>query len=772
MPYLPARVTPGANSSSQAWPLQPPPPNYSVSTVPQPSQFLEYWNIVQANFWRIGLLSLIGVAAGWVAVSLQRPLYQAKTVLDIRSLNENFLNPRENSSTGTTESVLPESYVQTEIKILQSERIRQKALEKLSIPVSTPPAERDASAPFWKSMLGWFKISPVSYTELIADAGKRIKVRAVGSTRIVEVLCEAQDGQLAASLCNTLARTYIENNLASRVESTKETSEWLQSQLDDVRKRLTKAENDLKDAGKTTDFGATVDGAESAAQDRLRQLQAELSRSQAERIIKESNYAVAASRETDFMPPEMDASAVREYKLKIADLRRQLSEASATLTPKHYRVNELSMQIAEVQRSLDSEREGAVQRLRADLDAARRRESMISSAYEEQVKQVSQRGDKAVRYSMIKHDVDSERQLYETLLQKVGEVGLAAAMRTSTISVVDPALAPLHPYSPNTLANLAIGIFGGSVLGLALSLFRARNDQTIRSPGESSVLLQLRELGVIPSIRSRGLNFGLKQLRNAEALSISANPAPPSAQTGRLLIPRMAPRSVALATWLGVPEMAEAFFGTMNSLLLGGMGAAGSPVPIIVMTSPGVGDGKTTVATNLATAFAKTGRRVVLVDGDLRKPRLHTIFGTSDENGLASFLESAGSPGSNPTTPTVSETQIPNLYVITTKPAYEGVSSKLHSPQMRSLLEQLRAQFQVVIIDSPPMLHISDARVLGWMADGVMLVFRAGKTTMESALAAHDCLAQDGIRVFGTVLNDRRLASAQYNNYSAYVHVT
>jgi capsular exopolysaccharide synthesis family protein len=621
--------------------------------------------------------------------------------------------------------------------------------------------------------VGWFNGPPVAYADLIADAGKRIKVRAVGSTRIVEVLCEAQDGQLAASLCNTLAKTYIENNLGSRVESTKETSDWLQSQLDDVRTRLTKAENDLKEAGKTTDFGATVDGAESPAQDRLRQLQAELSRSQVERIAKESNYSVAANRDTDFMPPEMDAGAVREYKLKLADLRRQLSELSATLTPEHYRVRELTMQIAEVQRSLESEREGAVQRLRADLDAARRRESMISAAYDTQVTQVSQRGDKAVRYSMIKHDVDSERQLYETLLQKVGEVGLAAAMRTSTISVVDPAVASLHPYSPNTLANLAVGFFGGAVLGLALSLFRARSDETLRSPGDARLLLQVRELGVIPSIRSRGLSLRFNR-STLQGLVLSTRRTPsPEEQTSAeaMLMPRMSPRSIALATWLRVPEIAEAFFGTMNSILRACEGTGRNSVPIIVTTSPEVGDGKTTVATNLAIAFAQTGHRVVLVDGDLRKPRLHTIFDTSDENGLASFLEVTGPVDNERLSPLVSETQIPNLHVITTKPAHEGISTKLHSPRMRQLFKHLRTQFELVIVDSPPMLDISDARVLGGLADGVMLVFRAGKTTRESALAAHDCLAQDGIRVFGTVLNDWHVPRERYATYSSYFHV-
>ena len=175
---------------------------------------------------------------------------------------------------------------------------------------------------------------------------------------------------------------------------------------------------------------------------------------------------------------------------------------------------------------------------------------------------------------------------------------------------------------------------------------------------------------------------------------------------------------------------------------------------MVVVTSPDVGEGKTTVATNLATALANIGRRVVLVDGDLRKPRLHSIFDDNPENGLADLLE-----GTEPVTlrslnKVIRDTEIPNLYVILTKSARDGISKRLHSPHLRSLVERLRMDFDFVIIDTPPMRRISDARVYGRLADGMVLVIKAGKTTRESALGAYDTLVQDGIRGLGTILND------------------
>jgi len=204
----------------------------------------------------------------------------------------------------------------------------------------------------------------------------------------------------------------------------------------------------------------------------------------AERIVREANYAVTSSRDVNSLPLEMDAGPIREYRLRLTELRRQLGEMLATMTPEHFKVRELKMQIEEVERALQGERKGVVNRLQADLETAQRRESMISSAYDQQATLVSKRDDFAVRYNMLKSDVDSERRLYETLLQKVGEVGLTAAMRTSTISIVDPAVAPLAPYSPNLLASLGVGFFGGSVLGLAFSVLRARADRTLRSPAK------------------------------------------------------------------------------------------------------------------------------------------------------------------------------------------------------------------------------------------------------------------------------------------------
>jgi capsular exopolysaccharide synthesis family protein len=281
--------------------------------------------------------------------------------------------------------------------------------------------------------------------------------------------------------------------------------------------------------------------------------------------------------------------------------------------------------------------------------------------------------------------------------------------------------------------------------------------------------LQLRELGVIPNIRIANLRLLLERARRQRtpkpAISIQGDmriiDAGPSVE-----VRRNPANSIALGTWMrNPPELAEAYHSAMNSLLFASGGGEHSRV--IVLTSPEPGDGKTTAATNLGVALAEIGKRVILVDGDLRKPRLGAIFGVECHTGLAKFLDQADLPNQQPLSEFVHSTQVQNLFVLPTASTQEGISDKLHSGRMRGLLQQLRQEFDVVIIDSPPMLHLSDARVLGWLADGVLLVFRSRKTTRESALAAADCFTQDGIRVLGTILNDwNPRKGARYAAYS------
>jgi succinoglycan biosynthesis transport protein ExoP len=727
-----------------------------LSGVREPrSQWLEYWEALRRKLLMVGLLAALGGGAGLLAALLQHPLYRARTVLDIRNLDENLLNVRDaGAATGASATGLPESYLQTEIKILQSDSVLKRALDRM--PKVQLASQQPRSLSLFNGLLRIPQPRQASLNDLVADASHRIKVRALGNTRIVEILCDGRDGQIAANMCNNLAQTYILYNLESRHESTSETGDWLKSQLESVRLRLTQSESELKDSAResTLVFNNELDN---PAQDQLRQLETELSRAQGERISKQSEYEVLLTSGPDALPLSLDQGPIRDYRMRLAELNRQLAEMSTTMTPEHYKIRELKSEISQLASALQKERGDLLNRLRTDYESVQRRETMLKAAYDQQIATVSEHGDKAVRYEMLKRDVDSGRKLYEVLLQRVEEVNLANAMRASTISVVDKAVAPTVPYSPHWPASTAIGFFAGACLGLGLAVISSRSDQTLRVPGEAPSHLHIRELGVIPSARARNAWPHFRRARAAPQLNgyLELDLDRSKLEANRAMTIQICNKQdVELVTLRDdQPQVAEAFCGAMNSLLFAIVG--GVRARVIVITSPEVGDGKTSVTTNLAIALARSGRRVALVDGDLRRPRLHEVFDLETQGGLATLLLDSKPIGELAETAIALPTGVEGLFVLPTAAAKgQDVSALLHSARMSALLRRLRGKFDVVLVDSPPMALLSDARVLGSLSDGVLLVFRAGKTTRESAVATQQCFREDGIPILGTVLND------------------
>jgi succinoglycan biosynthesis transport protein ExoP len=338
----------------------------------------------------------------------------------------------------------------------------------------------------------------------------------------------------------------------------------------------------------------------------------------------------------------------------------------------------------------------------------------------------------------LEREVDNNRQLYDSMLQHVKEAGVASALHASNVRVVDPAKPPIRPYKPSLFLNSILGLFSGGFFGLIFIVLRERADRSIQAPGEASLYLDVPELGVIPSAdaeRSRSFAY-YRQGRGAETKTTEKEN-------------RQSP--VELVTWKRQPSvLADSFRFTLASILY--IGENGNRPHVIALTSANPQEGKATVASNLALALAEIGRRVLLIDGDLRKPRMHEIFHVSNAWGLSDLLEGTKPPAGSEAT--AIETAYGGLYVLPAGSAASSISNLLYSPRALELLQRMRQEFDMVIIDTPPMLQMPDARVLGRLADGIILVVRAARTTKEAAVAATQRLMEDGTRVLGTVLNE------------------
>jgi capsular exopolysaccharide synthesis family protein len=736
-------------------PYSPPP---GLGTEPENGGLLEYWRMLRRHKGTLILVASIGTLIGFLVTIPQTPIYQAHTSLEIVSLNQNFLNAQQSNpldeGAGSYDSNVD---IQTQVKIMQSASLLDRVLAKLgSTPVGFEPTGRVAA---WRKVLNLPDPEPVNARErAVRYAKKSLKVRATGQTRIVEATVDSTDPGTAVEFANTLANEFIDQSLESRWKTMERTSDFLTRQLDDMRIRLERSEDRLQGYARQAGLLFTSDEKTNVSEQKLLQVQQALSTAQTDRISKQSRWEMATSSPPEALPDILNDASLRDYQAKLTELQRHLAELRETYTPEHPKVKQVQAQIAPIQAALDRERADILKRIRNEYDEALRRETLLTADYASQRGIVTGESDKAIQYNIFKHEVDSNRQLYDAMLQQLKQASLASALRASNIRVVDPAQVPKGPYKPDVLLSSGLGLFSGLFLGAVFVVMRERADRSIQDPGETALYLNLPELGIIPAEAS-GPRV---RLRIAAHKGLAESPA------GESGVPAARQR-VELATFQRKPSaVAESFRATLVSILFSGEN--GSRPRIMVVTSAGMGEGKSTVVSNLGIAVAEVNHKVLLIDADLRKPRLHDIFGLNNDRGLSDLLRSKDAAEGLPEG-IIQETSVPDLYVLTSGQTSSVATSLLYSNRMPELLRRLRGEFETIFLDTPPMLQIPDARVLGRMVDRVILVVRSGKTTRDAAQAAYQRFSEDGTKVLGTILNDwnpKHSANGYYGYSNGY----
>jgi succinoglycan biosynthesis transport protein ExoP len=731
------------------------PPSPEIGGLGGYDSLRDYWQILFR--YRKTLLSFIVAGmVGAILISLiQTPIYRVRTSLEIQGTS--FLEQKGSNDTGGNYAS-PESYVETQVKLLQSESLLEHVIDKLKLQNEQPKTGLRAIT--WRIHRMFQFSAPSGLPErekLMREIQRNLTVRTSGNSRLLEVTYESPDPKGAADLANTLVSQFIELSQEERWKSAQGTAEWLTSHLDKMKAQLEQSETQMQEYARTSGLSFTSEK-ENLAESRLKALQDALDKAQADRIASQAKLEGAKSKPADTLPEVLDDTTMREYRQRLTDLQRQYAELSATLTPEHYKVQRVQAQIDELKSAMQKERGNVVHRIGNEYSAALRRETLLSKAREAQAKVVADQSEKAIHYDTLKRDVDSNRHLYEVMLQRVKEASLVSAMRDSNALVIDRARPPLLPYRPSLPMNSAIGLCSGVLFGFGFVLLRERVSLRISVPGDAQVYLDLPELGVIPlddSAIPRQLSNGRRPLRPAPAMQAWKSNGP------------------ELATWKRKPSMvAECARTTLTSILLPNENGEGPQV--IVITSPCPGDGKTTVACNLSIAVAEIGRKVLLIEGDLRRPRLNSVFGVGNNWGLSDVLRGDGALENVSVSHLVRETEVAGLYLLPGGSCGVTPSNLFYSPRMATLLKKLRAEFDMILMDAPPMIHLADARVLGHLSDGVVLVIRAGQTTTESALSACQRFAEDGTRVLGTILNSwdpKTTGGYGYGGYADY-HAT
>jgi succinoglycan biosynthesis transport protein ExoP len=725
----------------------------------QTGGLLEYWRILRRRRGTLILFAFVGGLVGFLVTLPQTPVYQARTSVEIVGLNDNFLNIKQVNPVTQTGATSETSDIQTQIKILQSESLLERVLAKVKTKIPEPTSPSRISA--WRRALN-LPEPPVADQHEVAlrKAAKSLKVRAAGQSRILEITVDSTDPRVAAEFANTLATEFIEQNLESRWKTTEHTSDWLTHQLDDMRIKLERSEDAMQGYARQAGLMFTSEKT-NVSEEKLKQLQQNLSAAQGERITKQSRFEMATTSPPEALPDVLNDAGLREYQSKLTELRRQIAELSSTFTPDHPKVKRVQAQLSTMEQALERERGAIVKRIRNEYDEAVRKEKLLTSAYATQAHLVTGESEKAIQYNIMKREVDSNRMLYDTMLQQLKQSTIAAAMRASNIRVVDTAKAPARPYKPDMPVSSGLGLLTGLFLGAAFIIMRERADRSIQQPGDSPFYLNIPELGIIPSGLSDRASRRVVVRLKTKGLPAEANGDAASALEER----------VELVTWQRKPSMlAESFRSALISILF--TGENGSRPKVLVLTSSGPAEGKTTVVSNLGIAIAEVGQKVLLIDADMRKPRMHEIFGMTNEQGLSEVLRQKMTLNGDKTMGgLIRETEIPGLFVLTSGRTTSGATNLLYGTYMPELLRHLRGEFETILIDTPPMLQIPDARVLGRMADQVILVVRAGKTTRDAAVAARQRFSEDGTKLLGTILNDwnpRHSRDGYYGYYNGY----
>ena len=730
--------------------------------VPAPLQTLEmepaadllsYWRILRKRRWTLASILVVLLVVVLVGTLKQKPVYRAKALLEIEREGPNILTVQELFQIESAS----DTYLETQYRILESESLARRVVDQLRLDqlaeFSRPgfrlrggKRETPASPQTFAVGAAGVARDPVAYQNALETFSRRLAVAPIKRSRLVGVSFESEDPALAARVVNTLAANYVEQNFERRWEATQKASEWLSEQLLEIKANLEKSEEQLQAYARQNGLLFLENEAgqpENIVNERLLQLQAELTRAQAERIAKESLYRLTQAGEYGALPGIFENKLMQDLTVQLAELRRQHAQAATTFSPDYPTVKQLQNQIDEIERLLAQERARAAERLANDYQAAMRRETLLRRAFADQQAQAGRVAEKSVQYNILKREVDTNKQLYEGLLQRLKEAGMSAGMKASHVRVVDPAQPPDKAAKPSLALNLLLALVLGLGLGLAAVFLQEHFDNSLKTSEDVERFLHLPVLALIPSLES------LNGRRRAYGLPT------PKRLASRSVVPAAAPLwHLVSGNGEGSTKLGEAFRSLRTSVLL----STPEQAPRLLLTSSAQpGEGKTTVTLNLAISLAQLGERVLLVDADLRRPCIHKAFKMAGGRGLVSYLT-----GQQEWEAVVHPSPVENLDLVICGPIPPNPAELLSSERLRAFLRQALQRYHFVLLDSPPLLHVADARILAALVEGVVLVVQGGTTPRELVQRAYVYARDVGANVIGAVLNNLDIRSDDY----------
>jgi capsular exopolysaccharide synthesis family protein len=731
-----------------------PPSNWVKNSSPKEAEatidLRYYYEIPAKRKWLI--LAVILTVTGLVGLQTftTTPLYKSTARIQIDPENVNIL-PYEELYTTPLDFHAGESYLKTQYEVLQSDTLARRTIRRLEL-TADPVFASDrqygflidlvlSGTKFAAGMVGSDTDSEFFQAEdwQIEQFKKNLEVAPVTGTRLVEVSYVSVDPGFSGRVVNTLGEEFVRYNFETRYESTSRATDFLQERLRELKIKVEKSEEDLIEYAREKGI-LNVNERENVVLQMLTRLNEEMATVRAELIAETAHYVAVQNAPEGAFPQVLENPVISDLEERRSQVKQQLASLSTQFLPGWPEVVKLQEQLEEIERELAREREDALQQAQLHYAIVEDQYSRLSTAFEEQKTIADQLAEDSIQYNILKREVETNKQLYEGLLQRLKEAGVAAGLNSSNIHIVDEARPPVDPYWPRPKLHLALGLIMGSVLAVSLAFLTEYMDNTLKTPDEIEEFLTLPSLGVIPTLDELSLG---RQRRSLKGQGGQPQPA---------LLPYSEPRS---RVW-------EAYRSLRTSLLLS---QSNHPPQKMLITSAFAGEGKTTTVANTGIVLAQTGASTILIDLDMRRSTLASLFGLNPEEGVSSYLS-----GNSDLTSLIHQTGVPNLCILPAGPQPPNAAELIGSDRMDRLFRLLEDEFKYIVVDSPPVLSVTDAQILAQLVDGVVLVIYGGRTPRDAARKAVNQLCSVGGKVLGGMVNKIDVHRSEYAYYYRYYY--
>lgn len=770
--------------------FEPPPESYNYGVDPNADNevhLLDYWRSIRKRLWMVvGVVALITMLAV-VFVARKPDFYEAEARVQVDLEDTGGLSNNIRPLYGPSDDPI---YFNTQLQILSSPGLMRRVVRTLDLEHNADffKGSATAKASMWQTlrrMVGLGGNRPdaagkepdqLPLTTTIAQATARedlneakrlephvnailggLKVEPVKETRaayyretrLIDIKYSHTDPQVAAKVVNAIAETYAFSNLEKRTETNSTTGAFLQKRIAELQQQIRTAEERLVNYAKNNQI-ISLDPNQNTVVERLSGLNQQLLEAENERKSAEAAYNAANAPGAANALADADLKQANEIEAKLIDLRQKRALLLVEATEEAPEVKEVDQQISELDRQFKDLRGRKSATLLTNLNTryqqALQREQSLRKSFQEQRAQTLSQNEAAINYRIIQQEIETNKQLLNGLLQGAKENDVVLAGKPNNIFVVDYALAPDSPVGPNRARTVLAALFLSIGGGIGLALLLEYLDDTVHSTEEVERVLHLPALAVIPSMGAaarRRVITGMTALQK---------------QNGN-----NGDDAALLINVDGRSPLAEAYRHLRTSVLLSTPG--GAPRTLLV-TSSLPGEGKTTTAINTAISLAQTGASVVIVDADMRRPRLQSIFEIHEAEGLSSLLSSDATEAEM--LELVKTDPATGLNILTSGPVPPNPAELIGSEQMSRLMSALQSRYSYVVVDSPPISSFTDGVLIATIVDGVLLVVHGGKSSRHIVRRSKQLLNDVGSKVFGVVLNNVNVQSHDYYYYQSY----